>query len=120
MSYDLEGTVKEIHETKTFGSGFTKREFIVTVVRGPEDKYPQHIKLSVVKDKCAVLDKFKPGQAVKVSFDLRGSEYQGRYYTDLQAWKIAPAGAASAGAAGAAAADEPFMDEAESGDDIPF
>ncbi len=88
MAYELEGTLKEIFETRTFGKGFTKREFVVTVTRGPDDRYPQHIKLSLVKDKVTLLDRFKTGQRVKVAFDLRGNESNGRYFTDLQAWKI--------------------------------
>jgi hypothetical protein len=89
MAYELEGTLKEIFETRAVGAkGFTKREFVVTVSRGADDRYPQHVKLTLVKDKCSLLDKFQRGQRVKVHFDLRGSEYQGKYYTDLQAWKI--------------------------------
>jgi single-strand DNA-binding protein len=88
MAYELEGTLKEVFETKTFGKGFTKREFVVTVTRGPDDRYPQHVKLSVIKDKVSLLDRFKSGQRVKVTFDIRGSENAGRYFTDLQAWKI--------------------------------
>jgi Domain of unknown function (DUF3127) len=94
MAYELEGTLKEIFQARTFGKGFTKRDFVVTTSKGPDDRYPQHIKLSVVKDKCPVLDRFKPGQRIKVSFDVRGSEYQGKYFTELQAWKIETTGKA--------------------------
>ena len=121
MAYELEGSLKEIFETKTFAKGFTKREFVVTVASGPEDKWPQHIKLQCVKDRCATLDKFKAGERVKVAFDLRGSEYQGRYYTDLQAFKIE-----SVGGGGAGSREEAPLDEPPAGygttyeDDIPF
>lgn len=84
MSYELNGTVKVILDTMTFNSGFTKREFVVTT----KDQYPQDIKLAFVKEKIALLDKVKPGQDVTVSFDLRGNEYKGRYFVDLQAWKM--------------------------------
>ena len=30
---------------------------------------------------------------MKVSFNLKSREYNGRWYNDLQIWKIAPAGA---------------------------
>src|SRR5690606_14652253 len=69
-------------------SGFTKREFVVTV---GDDRYPQDIKLEFVKDKVALLDRYAPGQRVKVGFDLRGGEHNGRYYVNLQAWRIHPA-----------------------------
>jgi single-strand DNA-binding protein len=119
MAYELEGTLKEIFQARTFGKGFTKRDFVVTTSKGPEDRYPQHIKLSVVKDKCPVLDRFKPGQRIKVSFDLRGSEYQGKYFTELQAWKIENTG--QSGDERSASDDEPAKSYGqERTDDMPF
>ena len=82
--YESQGKIKVINEEQTFGSGFTKREFVITV----ESKYPQDIKFELVKDKCALLDSFKVGQEVTVSFDIRGNEYNGKYYVNLNAWKI--------------------------------
>ena len=81
----LTGTIKIKGETQEYGQkGFTKREFVVTT----KEQYPQDIKLELSKDKCALLDKFKVGQDVTVEFNLRSSEHQGKYYVNLQAWKI--------------------------------
>ena len=88
--YELSGTVKQIFEEKTFGSGFNVREFVVTT---DADKFPQDICLQCVKDKVDMLGKLKSGDKVKVSFDLRGREYQGRYFVNLNAWKVEAAGA---------------------------
>jgi single-strand DNA-binding protein len=87
-AYDLTGTVKLIMDQQTFDSGFTKREFVVTT---PDDRFPQDIKLECVKDKCALLDRITVGQNVKVTFDLRGNEYNGRYFVNLTAWRVEPA-----------------------------
>lgn len=96
MNYEIEGNLKEIMDTQTFDSGFQKREFVVTT----EEKYPQDIKLEFVKEKCADLDGFAKGQRVKAAFNLRGNEYKGRYYVNLNAWKLeALAGEASSPAA---------------------
>lgn len=84
-AYELDGTIKEVMETKTFPSGFCKREFVVTE---DDDRYPQDIKLAMVKNNCGLLDTVKPGDRVRVTFSLRGNLYQGRYYTDLQAFKL--------------------------------
>ena len=83
--YELTGTVKVIFEEKTFGSGFNVREFVVTT---DLDKYPQDICLQCVKEKVEMVDRLKVGDSVKVSFDLRGREYQDRYFVNLNAWKI--------------------------------
>jgi hypothetical protein len=90
MSYELTGIIRQIENEQTFQSGFSKREFVVT----SHDKFPQEIKLEFTKDKCAQLDGYQPGDPVKVSFNLRGNEYNGRFYVNLVAWKIESEGAA--------------------------
>jgi hypothetical protein len=98
--YETRGTLKMIGDIQTFGSGFTKREFVVTTAH---DKYPQELKFEIVKDKCALLDTFAVGQEVIVNFDIRGNEYQGRHYVNLSCWKIQPANGQSDSPAGQAA-----------------
>jgi len=84
-TYEMTGTVKRVMDPQTFSSGFSKREFVVTT---EGDRFPQDIKFECVKDKCALLDNVEAGQRVKVTFDLRGNEYNGRYYVNLTAWRI--------------------------------
>jgi len=87
--YELKGSIKVIGEVQEFSSGFKKREIVVTV---PDDKYPQDIKLEVMKEKCDALDQFSVGEEVSVSFNVRGNEFNGKFYTNLQAWKITSTG----------------------------
>ena len=112
--YEVEGTVKKVFDLMTFNSGFTKREFVVTT----DEKYPQDIKLECVKDKCSMLDDLNENDRVKVSFNLRGNEYNEKFYVNLQAWRI------EKGAGAAAPADSgipPELDEEPlDGDDLPF
>lgn len=102
MGYEIEGTIKVIMDVMTFGSGFTKREFVIT---SGDDRYPQDIKMEFVKDKVALLEKFRPGQRVKVGFEIRGNENNGRYYVSLSAWKIHPADGSEAPAASGGGGD---------------
>lgn len=88
--YETAGKLKWIGDTQSFPSGFTKREFVVTTAA---DKYPQDLKFEVVKDKCPLLDPFQIGQEVQVNFDIRGNEYNGKYYVSLACWKIQTGGA---------------------------
>ena len=120
MSYELSGTIKVIQETQTFPSGFSKREFVVTT----EDRYPQDIKLECIKEKIELLENCAVGDKVTVSFDLRGNEYNDRYYVNLQAWKI---GRESAGAkpeeeveSGEIPLPAEDREPADDGDKIPF
>ena len=123
MPYELTGKIKLINDAQTFSSGFTKREFVVTVEDG---KYPQDISLECVKEKIKLLDEFKAGQEVTVTFDIRGREYNGRYFNNLQAWRITQAGASAAGAPAPGRSREDFppdvdRDEAgEADEETPF
>jgi hypothetical protein len=85
VAYDLTGKVKLIQAAQTFDSGFTKREMVVIVEDG---KYPQEINIEFVQDKVGLLDNLQVGQEVTVTFDIRGREYNGRYFNNLQGWKI--------------------------------
>jgi len=84
---ELTGTIKSIGATESKGANnFKIRELIV--MTDTDTQYPQPIKVDFVKDKCEMLDKFGEGESVKVHFNLRGSEYNGKYYVSIQGWKI--------------------------------
>ena len=83
--FEIAGTIKKIFDEQTFGSGFNKREFVLTIESG---RFPQDIKFECVKDKVDLVAKLRPGAKVKVSFDLRGREWKDNYYVNLNAWKI--------------------------------
>lgn len=117
MAYDLTGKVKVIQDAQTFASGFTKREFVVTVEDG---KYPQDICLECVQDKVSLLDSIQVGQEVTATFDIRGREYNGRYFNNLQAWRITAAGAGGGSDKPPVSDADIPVDEEEYEDDIPF
>jgi len=85
VAFELTGKIKIIQDPKTFDSGFTKREMVLIVEDG---KYPQEINFEFVQDKVALLDVLEVGQEATVTFDIRGREYNGRYFNNLQGWKI--------------------------------
>ncbi|MGC6458050.1 MAG: DUF3127 domain-containing protein [Akkermansiaceae bacterium] len=121
-SFELTGTLKVLEETQTFASGFSKREFVIEV---PDGKYPQMVKFEAVRDKIDLLNSLNLGDEVKVTFDIRGNEYKGRYYVNLNAWKIESSiGGSSSGAPKdppSNAFDSSFDNEPEpTEDDIPF
>ena len=127
--YETRGTLKWIGDVQTFPSGFTKREFVVTTAA---DKYPQDLKFEIVKDKVAMLDSFATGQPVVVNFDIRGNEYNGKYFVNLSCWKLqggdgsapeqgsaAPRGQAAASSAAPSMSDFRKDDDFDD-DEVPF
>lgn len=81
---ELAGTLKLAMEEEKFASGFYKKEFVLTT----KDQYPQNIKFELLKEKVELLRFVNPGDEIKVSFDIRGREYNGKYFNNLVAWKI--------------------------------
>lgn len=88
---DLQGTIHHIYEAVNVSQTFSKREFILKTLDNPD--YPQYVKLEFTKDKCDLLDKYKPGQEVKVAYNIRGREWINKegvkqYFNTVQAWRI--------------------------------
>ncbi|MGZ0015377.1 DUF3127 domain-containing protein [Yeosuana sp. AK3] len=87
---EVQGRIKMIGDTQTFGgNGFKKREIVVTT----DEQYPQHIMVEFVQDKTDLLNNYKEGQQVKISINLRGREWvnpQGetKYFNSIQGWRI--------------------------------
>ncbi len=123
---EVEGKIKMIGETQTFGSnGFRKREVVVTT----EEQYPQHIMVEFVQDKTDLLNNYQVGQPVKIGINIRGREWvnpQGetKYFNSIQGWRIEnlQAGNAAPGQTPPPADQfEPAQDlKDEDYDDLPF
>lgn len=83
---EVEGLIHLIGDEQVVGSAgtFKKR----TIVIATNEQYKQYVPIDFVQDKCSVLDKYSVGQEVKISVNVRGNEYQGKYYVSLNGWKI--------------------------------
>jgi hypothetical protein len=97
---------------------WVKQEFVLET---RESQYPRKVCISVFgDDKVRELASLKTGDPVKVSVNLESREYNGRWYTEVRAWKLEKE--AASGAA------EPFsvppppmeMEPGEGEDDLPF
>jgi len=85
MAFEVEGRLLKVYPTEQKSGSFQAREFVLEV---PDGNYPQMVKFQAVQERCAQLDDFREGEQVKVHFDLRGREWQGKYFTNLNAWRI--------------------------------
>ena len=83
------GNVKVIGNEVQVNPTFKKRELVVTT----DETYPQHIMIEFTQDKCDLLSNYAIGEAVKVSINLRGREWQSpqgetKYFNSIQGWRI--------------------------------
>ncbi len=121
MSFQTTGKLVKKMEIESKKAGFQTREFVIVT----QEQYPQYIKFQLVQDRCSVIDRFNENDEVTVFFDLRGREWQGKYFTNLQAWKVEASQSTGALAGQDLVADkespDPFANSAnESFDDLPF
>jgi hypothetical protein len=80
----MKGAIKLINPIKVISDKFSVREFVITT----GDKYPQEVIFQTVNDKMDIIAPYGEGQQVTVSFNVRGREYNGKYYNTLDAWKV--------------------------------
>ena len=126
MTFEIEGTLHKIFDIESKSSSFQTRDFVITT----EGTYPQFVKFQLTQDKCGIIDGCQEGEKIKVSFDLRGREWQGKYFTNLNAWKVEKAAQNNQGFQAASAtppAPPVFEENTDFGgglpadfDDLPF
>ena len=122
-SFEIKGKLHKKFDTENKTETFQAREFVILVESG---NYPQYIKFQLTQDRCSIVDSVEQGEEINVHFDLRGREWNEKYFTNLNAWRIEkstqaaatpPPPAEEGDNAFPSATDEPA---AEPEDDLPF
>ncbi len=93
MAFEVKGTLVEIYDENQVTDKFKKREFVLEVKEG---MYSEFVKMQLLQDKTDLIDSYKVGDEVNVSFNLKGRPYtrdgKTTYFTNLDAWRINPVG----------------------------
>lgn len=117
---EVEGKVVQILDPIT-GEGrngpWRKQEIIIET----QGQYPKKICLTVWGDKIDV-SSLSEGTDIKAGIDIASREHNGRWYTDVKAWRIDVSGADAGGAAVDPPAPDTYSDlpPEQGGDDLPF
>jgi single-strand DNA-binding protein len=85
MALDITGKLLKIFPVEEKSATFKTRDFVVEM---PDGNYTQMVKFQLTQDRCPLVDSFREGDQVRVHFNLRGREWQGKYFTNLDAWRI--------------------------------
>lgn len=126
MAIELTGKVVQLLPEQT-GQGkngvWKRQDFIIETA----DQYPKKICFSGWGDKADIVSGLQPGQSVKVSFNPESREFNGKWYTDLRAWKIETGDQGSAPSGGSfpdlqqySNFEPPVISDEASKDDLPF
>lgn len=83
---EIEGLLHIKGDVKVISARFTKRDFIL--LDNSNIEYPQYIPFELHQDRVKLIENIPPGSHLHVTFDIRGKEWQGKYYVNLVAWKI--------------------------------
>lgn len=121
---DIKGRVIQLLALQT-GEGkngaWKKQDFVIET----EGQYPKKVCISAWGDKINE-SALQIGNDVNVSFDIESREYNGRWYTDVKAWKIDSLSASSVEAASAASTSSrpttelPTTFKSDDEDSLPF
>lgn len=113
---ELTGTVISLLPLQS-GQGkngvWKKQEFILET----PGQYPKKVCVSLWGDKVDE-NQITIGDKISASINIESREYNGRWYTDVRAWKISRQ--AENGRESAPPPDESFMPDSNSSDDLPF
>tara|TARA_R100001244_G_scaffold9274_1_gene11330 strand:- start:616 stop:948 length:333 start_codon:yes stop_codon:yes gene_type:complete len=88
MDLRAKGKVKKIFDkvtgTSKTGNEWEKRDFVITT----DGEYPKDVCFTTFGDKTSVVEYLKVGQDVEVFFDITSREHGGKYFHNVNAWKI--------------------------------
>ena len=66
-----------------------KQELIIET----EEQYPRTVCLICWTNQIDEIQKFAPGQSIKAQIEISSREFNGKWYTDVRAWRFDPVGA---------------------------
>ena len=100
MSLELTGKLLLKYDTMQVSEKFKKREFVLELAEEINGNiYTNYAKMQLVQTKTDIIDRFNVGDMVKVSFNVKGTKYEKdgkvNYFSNLDAWRVENAGAAT-------------------------
>ena len=107
------------------GNEWKKQEYVLET----HDQYPKKICFQIFGADRIAQAAIQPGEELTVSFDIDSREWQGRWFTSINAWKVERPVVAAAPAASAGITPEQVMPSAPAApdfgpanpiDDLPF
>ena len=88
MALSIKGKVQQILKPESgvsrAGKEWKKQEFVIET----EEQYPRKVCFTLFGEKVDLVNGLEAGQDVEVSFNVESREYNGRWFHNINAWKI--------------------------------
>jgi len=81
---EITGTIKVLGNLEKVSDKLTKKQVVITT----DEQYPQDLAIEFLNDKIDTLKNFKTGDKVVIGINLRGREYNGKYYNNIVGWRV--------------------------------
>lgn len=66
------------------GKEWTKQEFVVET----QEQFPKKVCFTLFGDKTSLLNLFREGDQVNVSYNLESRDFNGKWYHNINCWKL--------------------------------
>jgi hypothetical protein len=88
MSLQVKGKVQQILKPESgvsrAGKEWKKQEFVIET----DEQFPRKVCFTLFGDKTSLIDGLSNGEEVEVSFNVESREYNGKWFHNINAWKI--------------------------------
>ncbi len=88
MSLEIKGKINQVLAVASgvskAGKEWKKQEFVIET----DDQFPRQVCFTLFNDKISLLEGLNSGEDVNVSFSVESREFNGRWYHNINAWRI--------------------------------
>jgi len=96
MSMQVKGTLLQILKTESgvskAGKEWKKQDFLIET----NEQFPKKVCFTLFGDKISLIDGITEGSEIEVYFSLESRDFNGKWYHNINAWKIDRADAVTA------------------------
>jgi single-strand DNA-binding protein len=109
------GKILTITKKEAIGAQGLEKQSVI-LEESNDKQYKDSIMVDFFGEKCGLIAELGTGDVVKMLFNPRAKEYNGRRYNSINGWKIEVIQKASGGSSAAAPVASPYDDN----EDLPF
>jgi hypothetical protein len=123
MSIQVKGTLIQILKSETgvskAGKEWKKQEFVIET----NEQFPKKVCFTLFGDKISLIDGINEGKEVEVFFSVESRDFNGKWFHNINAWKIELAGSTASAKSYPpefSPGDIPPEAADDNGNDLPF